>query len=81
MKLIMILACIGITLVISEIMISEFNDGGHSNYASWVAGCYMTLSVMYLFTERDLACVLCAMPTITILVVKVVRRMNHEERV
>ena len=74
MKLIMILACIGITLVISEIMISEFNDGGHSNYASWVAGCYMTLSVMYLFTGRDLACV-------TILVVNLVRRMNHEERV
>lgn len=46
--LVLVLACIGVSLVVAEILISEFNDGNHSNFASWVAGAYVTVGTVCL---------------------------------
>ena len=78
--LVLVLACIGVTLVVIEILISEFNDGNHSNFASWVAGAYVTVGTVCLIGGQHLACALCYLPTITILTVKLIRRMSHAER-
>lgn len=78
--LVLVLAGIGVTLVVTEILISEFNDGNHSNFASWVAGAYVTVGTVCLIGGQHLVCVLCYLPTITILTVKLIRRMSHAER-
>lgn len=79
--LVLVLACVGVTLVVTEILVSEFNDGNHSNFASWVAGAYVTVGTVCLIGGQRLICVLCYLPTITILTVKLIRRMSHAERV
>lgn len=79
--LVLVLACIGVSLVVAEILISEFNDGNHSNFASWVAGCYIAIGLVHFLNQSYLAGIMGVLPTVAILTVKLIRRMSHAERV
>lgn len=74
----LILTAPGVILVIIEILIQEFNEGSHSNIASWIAGCYLTLGIAQCSRTWYLVGVLSALPTIVILITKMIRRMSHE---
>ena len=79
--LLLILTAAGVTLAVIEILVSEYNDETHSNMASWISGCYMALGVVQFIGQQYLIAILSTLPTISILVVKLVRRISHAERV
>ena len=77
-----LIACaVGVTLLVIEILIQEFNDGGHTNLTSWMTGVYFTLGIVQYIERSHLAFVLCCLPSLSILIVKLVRRFSHAERV
>lgn len=71
----------GITMLIIDLLIEEFNEGSHNNFSSWLAGVWWTFGVYQFFERCYLAFVLCCLPSLTILIVKLVRRSSHAERV
>ena len=49
--LLVLLVLLGTIPLVSEILIEEFNDGNHSNFASWVAGCYIAIGLVHFFKQ------------------------------
>ena len=79
--LLALLVLLGTIPLVSEILIEEFNDGNHSNFASWVAGCYIAIGLVHFINQSYLVGIMGVLPTVAILSVKLIRRMSHAERV
>lgn len=60
-------------LLVSTIIVQEFNDGQCSRTALWISGLEFGFSVPYLFMGAYLQAVLMMLPTITILVCHFIR--------
>lgn len=78
--MVFLIAC-GVTMLVIDLLIQEFNEGSHNNFSSWLAGVYWTFGVYQFFERCYLAFVLCCLPSLTILIVKLVRRFSYAERV
>lgn len=78
---VMIIGTIGVTMLIIDILLQEFTQGSHSKFTSWMAGWYLALGSFRGNELNLLFLLLCCLPSITILIVQLVRRFSHAERV
>lgn len=72
---------VGVGLVTIEILIQQFNDGKCSAFASWLAGVYISIGALNLINGEILCTVLCMIPTVSILISKLIRRCGNSVRV
>lgn len=71
----------GVGLVTIEILIQQFNDGKCSALASWLAGIYIGTGALNLQDGDVLCAVLCLIPSISIVISKLIRRCKSDVRV
>lgn len=67
----------GVALVTIEILIQVFNNGNCNTAAAWTAGVYIGLAMICLEHYEVLDCVLCLIPTVTILISNLIRKSNQ----